>query len=61
MLAEFVTKITNLREDRLVICNNCSSNKFGVCVECCCPIQTKTLLEGSTCPLDKWAKKNNDN
>jgi hypothetical protein len=54
MINELVTKIVNLREHRLTICNTCPSNKFGVCFECACPIQTKILLESSTCPLNKW-------
>ena len=54
MIKELVVKIANLREKRLAICNICPSNKFSVCIECACPIQTKILLENSTCPLNKW-------
>jgi hypothetical protein len=60
MFKEVIEKIASLREKRLAICNSCPSNQYAVCIECACIIQTKILLEGSTCPLNKWNEESTD-
>lgn len=39
---------------RLAICTGCPSYSSGVCVECDCVVERKTLYVDSTCPLEKW-------
>ena len=53
-IKEYALKISDLRNHRLSICTSCPSNQHAMCVECACFIQTKILLENTTCPLNKW-------
>jgi hypothetical protein len=50
----FFYKIIDRQKYRLSICNVCPSNQYSVCVECACPIHTKTMMKNVTCPLNKW-------
>ena len=45
------------RAKRVTICMACPLLKKGLmfrCLECGCPIRTKTALASSSCPKGKW-------
>lgn len=39
---------------RLLHCNICDKNKFGICRVCNCVITLKTKLKSESCPENKW-------
>ena len=43
-------------KERMIICKECDSYTKSVhmCKECGCFMPVKTLLENTTCPLEKW-------
>ena len=58
---ELVTTQLNIRERRMLICNQCPRIKksklhenLDACKECGCLLRAKTSLAKASCPLDKW-------
>jgi hypothetical protein len=47
-----------IRDYRMSICENCEQldKKTIVCQSCNCPMNRKTRLTTSSCPLGKWSK-----
>jgi hypothetical protein len=41
--------------DRYMICLDCDNlSKFKICKKCWCFIPFKVMIEGSSCPVNKW-------
>lgn len=56
---DFIDFNPKLMEDRMEICNRCSSNKritksVSICAECGCPLKKKTRVKEESCLLGKW-------
>ena len=41
-------------KERRKICRECPRLKWGVCLECGCPIYAKPRILDEECPLGKW-------
>lgn len=39
---------------RATICADCDKNKYNICIQCGCPLASKTRSTDEKCPLDKW-------
>ncbi len=47
-------KTTQIKDDRLKICNPCEFAKAGFCKKCGCILAAKTRVKTEKCPIDKW-------
>ena len=56
--------VNDFVERRRKICKECDRQKIILtirqCVECGCPIWTKTKVKSTSCPLGKWGSEPED-
>ena len=45
---------TEVKSERLAICNDCEHQENGMCNLCGCILQLKTGFSNMRCPVDKW-------
>lgn len=48
------TERKRISKERLAVCGNCDRFSDGLCDECGCVMDIKTMFPDSECPLNKW-------